>query len=189
MNYLDITIIIIIAIFTIRGLFRGLITELMTLVALILGFFIAVYYLQPVAQFLVESFPSLPEFAARIIGFIVLFFAVNLIVRLLSKLLNSFASLTFLQPFNKIAGGIFGFVKTVLVLSILLIMIDFLPGSDTLLNAIGKENSAVYGIVKGFAPNIYNFIVAFIPGNEKLYDQIIEGFKQADTTAKKLINF
>ncbi|MGD9486719.1 MAG: CvpA family protein [Calditrichaceae bacterium] len=189
MNYLDITLIITIAIFTIRGLFRGLITELMTLVALILGFFIAVYYLQPAVQLLLVSFPSLPEFAARIIGFIVLFFAVNLTVRLLSKLLNSFASLGLLQPVNKIAGGVFGFVKTVFVLSIILIMIEFIPGSNTLLNAIGKENSMVYGSVKNFAPNIYNFIVAFIPGNEKLYDQIIDGFRQADSTAKKLINF
>ena len=40
MNYLDIFIIIIFAIFTIRGFFRGLITELMTLISLILGFFI-----------------------------------------------------------------------------------------------------------------------------------------------------
>lgn len=189
MNYLDITIVIIIAIFTIRGLFRGLITELMTLVALILGFFIAVYYLQPVVVLLVNLFPSLPEFAARIIGFIVLFFAVNLTVRLLSKLLNSFATLGFLQPANKIAGGAFGFLKTVLVLSIILIMIEFLPGANTFLNAIGREGSMVYNPVRNFAPEIYNFIVAFIPGNEKLYDQIIDGFKQADSTAKKIITF
>lgn len=156
MNYLDISLLTIIAFITIRGLFRGLITELMVLIAIIFGF-IAATSLHPfLMQYMISFFPDLSDGVARIISFIFIFVAVNIIVRLISLTLNKIATFTFLQPVNKVAGAVFAFTKVTLMASIILIVIDYIPGSDLLMNKIGRTESLSYQPVKKFAPFLWD---------------------------------
>lgn len=189
MNYFDIVLITLIIIVTIRGIFRGLISELITLVALILGFVITIQFLVPGITIIIKLFPNLPDFIARIIVFLTIFIAVNLAVRFIGLLLNKFAKITFLQPINKIAGGLFAFVKITTLLSIVFILIDFIPYSRLLLKSLGKENSLFYDWIKNFAPGIYKIITILMPGSEQLKDRLIKGLNVVDSTAKEWIQF
>jgi uncharacterized membrane protein required for colicin V production len=172
---------------TIRGVFRGLISELAILIALILGFIITFTFLSDGVKFTMSLFPELPEFAARIIVFIILFLIVNIIIRLLSNMLNKFAKVTFLQPVNKIAGGVFAFIKITLILSILIILVEFLPFSEQFLNAIGREESVSFNFVRNFALNIHNIVTAIFPASESLNTKMMDTINNADSTAKELI--
>ncbi len=187
MNYLDFFFIITISIITIRGIFRGLICELAILIALILGFIIAFAFLSDSVKFTLSLFPELPEFAARIIVFILLFLIVNIIIRLLSNLLNKFARVTFLQPVNKIAGGVFAFIKITLILSILIILVEFLPFSEQFLNALGRKESISFSFLRNFALNINDIVTAIFPGSESLRTKMMDGINNADSTAKELL--
>ncbi len=188
MNYFDGILIIIIALVTIRGLFRGLITELMTLIALVLGFFIASFYLSDVTSLLLNTFSGLPEFVARILAFIILFLVVNLSIRLLSRLLNQFAKFTFLQPVNKIAGAGFAFTKIVLILSIVFLIVDLVPLSEILLAKLNIDQSLLYLPVKKAAPALYNMLIYVFPNHQKIYAEFMKMFNWADTAAKEIIN-
>ena len=187
MNYLDFFFIITISIVTIRGVFRGLISELAILIALILGFIITFTFLNDGVRLITGVFPDLPEFAARIIVFIFLFLIVNIVIRLLSNILNKFAKVTFLQPVNKIAGGVFAFIKITLILSLLIILIEFVPFSESFFNALGKEESISFSFIRNFAPALYTIITAVFPGSESLNTKMMQTINNADSTAKELI--
>jgi len=187
MNYLDFILIIIIILITIRGVFRGLITELAVLVAIVLGFIITITYLSSCVQLLLYFIPDIPEFVARILVFILLFLLVNLTVRLIGNSLNKFAKITFMQPVNRVAGGVFAFAKVTIILSILIILIEFIPYSKNFLNMVGKEDSLFYDWVKNFAPNTYRLLTAILPGSDHLKEKLMQTLNAADSTAKELV--
>ena len=182
MNYLDLSFLTLIAFVTIRGLFRGLITELMILVAISLGFITATM-LHPVLQLkIIDFFPDIPAAAAKVIAFVVIFLAVNLFVRLFSKTLNKIATFTFLQPINKVTGAVFAFTKITLILSVVLNGIILFPGSDYFLQKIGKDESFVYEPVRKFAPALKDL---FFPGQDKSIKDIIPF--DTDSTANEIL--
>ena len=185
MNYIDLSFLAIITLVTIRGLFRGLITELMVLVAIIVGFITATSLNPYFQKYLIGIFPDLTPSIARIIAFILIFVAVNIIVRLISMTLNKIATFTFLQPVNKIAGAVFAFTKVTLMLSIILIVIEFIPGSEYLTDKLGKNESFVYQPVKKFAPFTWDL---FFGGSDKSFKDIIPPGFNTDSTASKIIN-
>ena len=101
--------------------------------------------------------------------------------------MNKFAKVTFLQPVNKIAGGVFAFIKITLILSLLIILIEFVPFSESFFNALGKEESISFSFIRNFAPALYTVITAVFPGSESLNTKMMQTINNADSTAKELI--
>jgi membrane protein required for colicin V production len=170
MNYIDLSFLTIIALVTIRGLFRGLITELMVLLAIILGFMTATLLHPQLQANLISLFPDIPAAGAKVIAFVLIFLAVNIFIRLFSKTLNKIATFTFLQPINKVAGAIFAFTKVTLMLSIILIVVEFIPGSGYFFDKMGRNESFTYQPVKKFGPFLYDI---FFAGSDKSFKDII----------------
>jgi membrane protein required for colicin V production len=77
MNSLDIGILLIAALFFIRGIFRGFVFELVTVVGLILGYIISITYLSLLAGYVLSFFPTAPESIVNLISFFVLFVGTN----------------------------------------------------------------------------------------------------------------
>lgn len=188
MNNFDIILIILIALVTIRGIFRGLITELIVLISLILGIFVAFTYLTPATNLVLTKLPEIPEFAVRIIVFIVLFLTVNLAVRFIGKMLNKFASLTFLQPVNRLAGGLFAFGKIILIISVIFILVGFIPFSNILMKKLGAEESLLYKPILAFAPAFYRILTSILPVDNQFQQNVLDSFQSADSTVKRMIN-
>ncbi|KAA3617221.1 MAG: CvpA family protein [Calditrichaeota bacterium] len=185
MNYLDLSFLTLIAFITVRGLFRGLITELMVLVALSLGVITATVLHPPLQLKILEFFPDIPIAVAKVSAFVVIFLAVNIFIRLLSKTLNKIATFTFLQPVNKLAGALFAFTKITLIISIVLNGIILFPGSDYFLQKMGKDDSLVYEPVQKFAPVLKNL---FFPGDESsIKDMIPFDEINPDSTASDIL--
>lgn len=187
MNSFDLILIIIISLFTIRGVFRGLITELTVLIALIAGYVLAFRFMDNGVLFLQSYFPLLQEFAVKIIAFVAIFLIVNIVLRLLAKVLNKFASFTFLQPINKIAGGIFGAAKVMLLVSIAFIILEFLPFSTAIRQSIGATESFLYKPLRAFAPGVYKIITAVLPEDSGIQDKLEQTIQKADSTAKEYV--
>jgi hypothetical protein len=93
------------------------------------------------------------------------------------------ATFTFLQPVNKIAGALFAFTKVTLLISIFLIIIEFIPGSPFLTDKLGAKESFTYKPVRKFAPALYNI---FSAGSEKSFKDIIPF--NADSTASEIMD-
>lgn len=188
MNSFDVILSVIIIIFTVRGIFRGLITEFIVLTALILGYVLAFTYLDTGLKLLIHFFPGLPEFAARILSFVLIFLIVNIILRALGRILNRLIKYVFLKSINRLAGGVFAFIKVVLIISLVLIVIGFIPFSAQALNYIGAGESSLYLPIKQFAPQVYKIVMSVLPGSGELHQKVIDTIQQADSTAKNIIN-
>nr|NQU91561.1 CvpA family protein [Bacteroidota bacterium] len=153
MNILDIIIAIPIIIITIGGFQKGLIKELASLAALILGIYFAIFFSDVVAAFLVEHF-DIGHRYVFIVAFILTFIGVVIIVSLIGKFLHKVIKMAALGPLNRILGMVFGFIKGVLIVSILLMLFNMIDSNATILKEETRENSMLYGPVVSVAPLI-----------------------------------
>lgn len=153
MNWLDIVLAIPLLWFTFKGLRNGFIIELASLAALILGIFVALHFSFYAEDLLEENF-NISEQYLHIISFVITFIVVAVIIYLIGKLIHKLFQVIALGLLNRIAGGIFGFLKTALVLSVLIYFFNgFDPGSKILKQDV-KENSYLYAPIEAIVPMI-----------------------------------
>lgn len=125
MNILDILIAVIVGFCLIRGIFRGIIKEVTSILGVFVGFFIAYNYYPVVAHFLsrfiVKPYLNIVSF---VLVFTVLFLGVGFVGVILKHVLKAVA----LGWADRILGGTFGFVKAILIVSVLMVpLTTFLP--------------------------------------------------------------
>ena len=104
MNWIDLIIICMLALFGLRGFFRGLFREVFSLLGLIAGFMIAVAFLPSAASYAAAFWKAPPLFLKGAV-FVVIFFLVYFVFSLMGWLLHRSESLLFLKTVNR-AGGI-----------------------------------------------------------------------------------
>ncbi|MEE4256783.1 MAG: CvpA family protein [Bacteroidales bacterium] len=151
MNWLDIVLAIPMLWFLYRGFRNGLIIELASLAALILGIYVALHFSFYVEGWLVENF-EIGEKYLYIISFALTFIIVAVLVFLAGKIIHKLVGIIFLGFLNRLAGGIFGLLKAALVLSVILYFVNgFNPG---LIKADVKDSSVLYDPVESIVPFI-----------------------------------
>lgn len=102
----------------IKGLWKGLFSELASLLSLIIGIYIAIKFSGYVADLLVNDGDDSKYIA--ITAFVITFIIVVVGVILLAKVFTRLADFASLGIINRILGGLFGFLKMVLILGICL---------------------------------------------------------------------
>jgi membrane protein required for colicin V production len=126
MNILDILIAVIVGFCLIRGIFRGIIKELTSIVGVFVGFFVAFSY-YPIVAHLLSRFivnKSFLNIVSFFLAFTVLYLAVGLVGIILKRV---FKAVT-LGWADHVLGATFGLVKAVLIVSVLLVpLTTFLP--------------------------------------------------------------
>ncbi|MDV6167814.1 CvpA family protein [Flavobacterium sp. DG1-102-2] len=119
MTGLDIVLLAILGYGIFNGLRKGLFVELASLVSLVLGIYIAIKFSGAVGHYFDGHLPDDPKTAA-ITAFIITFIAVVVGITLLAKFLTTLADFSGLGLLNRILGGFFGLLRTILILSVLL---------------------------------------------------------------------
>lgn len=170
MNFLDIIFIIPIVWFAYQGFKRGLIIELASLLALILGIYAALYFSGYAANFLINSIDMGPKYVPMA-SFILTFIVVVIIVYFIGKILEKLVNIVALGFLNKLAGCFFGILKAAVVLSIVLLIIN--QFNDDLISRQKKKNSFLYGPIAGIAPILWKSLEDF-----NLNDSKIEELKE-----------
>jgi len=158
MNSLDLFILIVISLFFIRGVFRGLVLELVSVAGLIFGYLIAITYVDFFSTLLIKYFPILPKSASTIISFIALFIVINIVLRFIGNILTRTLKFAMLGWLNRILGGFFGLLKGILVLSILVFLLSFIPFSSEFIEKTGAKESIVFPLLKALGPQLYEQI-------------------------------
>lgn len=124
MNGLDIAILAMLGIFTLLGVYWGLIRQVLALAGLVVGIIVAGRYSANVADWL-SSFIADPV-VANAIGFIGLLLLVSSIASLIASLLHTFVGLLFFSWLDHLLGGILGLVQALISAAAILIgMITF----------------------------------------------------------------
>ena len=119
MSSLDIGLLVLGAFGFYKGFKNGILIELTTLLALILGFYGAQHLASYTARILNEQFHWNPE-NLYLIAIGLTFVCIVVGVYLLGKALTKVASMILLGGINKILGGFFGILKIGVIISVLI---------------------------------------------------------------------
>ncbi len=125
MNWLDFVIILVVIGFVAAAYSAGLIREVVTLVAVLLGIVIAGALYNKLAKDVLVFLSD--EDAARAISFLILFGAVYLFGQIMAYILKTGASLVMLGWADHIGGAVFGLFKGLLVVQVLLVLFAAYP--------------------------------------------------------------
>jgi membrane protein required for colicin V production len=113
MNLLDLGIIVLLALITLRGYYRGLFQELAVLVGIVGGVVVAAHVYLRLAE-LIRPWIADPLYA-RWAAFAVIFVAVYWLTRLVAHLLQQVLYHLYLDFFDRLLGGTFALVKGALL--------------------------------------------------------------------------
>lgn len=124
MNTLDISIIAVVAIAAVRGLFRGVIKELASIAAILLGGWFAYRYHADVAALLGTAIPS-P--VSRLLSFLLLMLLAGLASHILGNLVEKVVKLALMGWVNRLGGIMFGAFEGAVLLSMFFYAVTSLP--------------------------------------------------------------
>jgi membrane protein required for colicin V production len=126
MNPFDVLIIIILGYSLVRGLFRGLIKEVSSIIGVLCGFYSAYAYYAVLAKPL-SGIITNPSYL-NILSFLIIFCSVLITISILGVIIKYLLNVAFLGWIDRLCGVGFGIIKGVLIVSVLFIILTtFLP--------------------------------------------------------------
>ncbi len=163
MTVLDYIVLIPLCWFAFMGFRKGLIYELTSILALVLGVWASYRFSDALALWL----PNMPF--AKQISFVLTFFIVLFLVHLAGKLMSTVIKLVIPDAIDHIFGLLFGAGKVMLVFSVLFYAIDLIDSHEIIIKKETKEKSLVYEYVAPIVPHML------------AWDKIIHSENQEDT--------
>jgi len=165
MNWLDIAVIVCIAIGIIHGLITGIVKQVISLVSLIAAILLSgamANWIRNWTQSYIQNenswfSPTVQNAIYYILAFILIVSIFAVLARLVDKIIN-YTPAGFL---NKLLGALFGSFLWALCLSILLNFIVVFDNQSQLITQPIKENSVCYEHVKMFFPTVFPYIKDF----------------------------
>lgn len=154
MNFLDIFLCIGLVLGLVSGLRKGFFVELASLVSILLGIYIAIKFSYVMKGFL-ENHGVEDGKTMAALAFALTFLAVIIIVSLLAKVFTNIADFASLGWINKVFGGIFGLLKTILILSVFLNLLQKINFDYTVVSKVTIEKSKLYEPVQKVSQKIY----------------------------------
>lgn len=142
-NYLDIIFMIPLLWGAWKGFKKGLIIEMASLVALLLGVWGGIKFSDYMAEVLANNF-ELNEKYLPVVAFGVTFLGIVVAVYAIGKLIEKFVDLVAMGMVNKVAGGAFGMLKVGLILSVLLVIVNSYDEKAGFISDDLKEGSVLY---------------------------------------------
>ena len=138
MSYIDIVLGVFLIYGLIRGIKNGLFVELASLISFFIGIYIAVKFSYVVGGFIGDSK------TAKVAAFVITFVFVVVGVHLLAKVFSKVASFVFLGWLNRLGGAVFAIIKTVLFLGIILSLFQKVNIENTFISKETQSNSILF---------------------------------------------
>ena len=174
MGFLDIIILILLLIGLYKGIKNGFFVEIASLVAFVIGVFIAIKFSYLVKNILIKWVNWSPE-TIQISAFALTIVLVIAIVHLSAALFTKIADFTFLGWANTLFGGIFGVLKSMLALGIFLTLLQKINVDNFLISKEKQEDSILY-------QPLQNAVVYLFPIVSEWADEAKEAYSDSTLT-------
>ena len=145
------------------GIKNELIKQVVAFAVIYFGIMLSLKFATPVADWVVQHV-KIPEFWAKAVSFILIFFVVALLLNLLGKLLEKIIKISLLGWLNKLLGIVVTFCIFALVLSVVVYFVD---SANNLLDFIPKEKLEE----SRFYPALLNLSKEVFPHFKELFQQ------------------
>jgi len=188
MNQIDLTILIIIALFIMVGYRKGLVRSILSLVQYIVVVFFSFQLTKPVADFLINkvnldetiitwfygqaeavenklymiSEEMVQMFVGRIVNvvaFLLVFILLKILFRIVITILTQIFQLPILNEINKLGGIVLGGIEGILIVYILITLINWLPLELLKPTQIDLDNSLIGKKISYYVPAVATEII------------------------------
>ena len=120
MNWFDAGILVVGLLFTVIGVVRGFIREVLSLISWVLAFWVAFTYAETVAAWLTTYIDA--PLLRVVAGFAALFICTLLVLTIVSVLIHKLLALSAIKGTDRALGGLFGGVKAFVVVAALMLL-------------------------------------------------------------------
>ena len=139
MNFLDIIIAIPLVWFMFKGWNKGLIVELATLLALVIGLYVALNF-----SYIVADWLNMEGKHVALIAFLITFVLLIIAIYALGKLCEKLINLVLPKFINKVGGLLLGVLKVAIVLGICFTLFNRLDSKGVVISHETKNASLLY---------------------------------------------
>ncbi len=171
MNFIDIIIIVILGYGLVKGFINGLIIEVASVLALILGIWGAIKFSSFTAAKLYDTFDMSGQYVG-IIAFVITFIIIVIVIHFIGLLADKLVKLAALGFLNRLLGILFGLFKSVMILSIIMVVLNAIDARKSFLPREKINNSMLYNPISDIAPAIFPII------GEGSFKQSFDRFKK-----------
>ena len=162
MSTLDIIILVCFVPAIVTGIQRGFIAQVVSLVSIILGIWLAFHFSEMVCEWLRQYLPNLSETILNIVGFVLILAVVALLLHLVGKLLLRLFKAVDLGWLNWILGLIFSLLKAALVIGLVLVLFDTLNLKFSLVKSETLGQSVLYAPLRDAAYKVFPYLKALL---------------------------
>ena len=152
-NYLDIILSIPLFWGLYKGLKKGIIKELLSLITLLLGVYGATHFSEQIQPFLIKHLPNYEPFLP-VIAFAIIFVFIAVLIRLFGLALDKLIKLVALGFVSRLLGGFFGVLKSAFVISALLLIFNTIDHHLELIPKGQKKSSLLYLPISQIIPAV-----------------------------------
>ena len=154
MNWLDITLLCLAGIGFVKGLFDGVIKQVVSLIALLVG----IFFCTKAALWLrgyILALGWFPEQGVTVLSYVAGFLLIVGVILLAGEILTRVVGVTPLSVLNHLAGSVLGLCFMMAFVSLLLNGIEMIDRGSVLISRQAKVESRFYNSVKEIIPTIY----------------------------------
>lgn len=163
MNWVDLVILVGLGLGVARGFSTGAVRQIANIVGVFVAFALGVQLMHEVGTLLVESLP-VSEQVAPLVGFMLVFLAVQVVFHALVRIAESLLDALRLTLANRLAGGACGAFLAALVLSLGFLVADPLGWPDRQ----DRRGAALYAPVAAVLPGTWDYAAARLPQLRRL---------------------
>ena len=176
MNYLDIIISICLIYGFVKGFSNGIIIEISNIISVFLAIYIGIHFSEFIYPYL--TLDKLSDYSNLIplLSFLIVFIIIIIIIKSVGELINKITNQLALGVVSKLLGAIFGMIKLLLILMVLL----FFSMEYDLIDKQTKEESILFNPIKKVSKNI-------VPEIRKHKKNIIDVTKENTEKAKQAL--
>ena len=153
-NIFDIAVLILLGIAAVMGFFKGLITMLTSLVAILLGAWLTMKFSYITGGFLQQHF-NFNEQYVTVASFVITFLIVVVGVHLLGRTVSSLVRAISLGWADKILGVVFSVLRTAFIISAIVSALSSFGPSSSLFSSQMREESVMYNKIAPIAPFVF----------------------------------
>lgn len=153
-NLLDAGLCLVLLLFTIRGLLRGVMKEVAGILSIVLGIIIAGRFYRDLTPKIQEYITS-PD-TAEIAAYAAIFFAVVVIVAIVTLILRKIVTMAFSQLPDILLGGVIGLCKGIVICAIAIAIVEKVDKDSTLVDdsRLAGYLTQVTDTVRDYLPSI-----------------------------------
>ncbi|MFO7890848.1 MAG: CvpA family protein [bacterium] len=172
MNTFDLIILLILGFFCVKGLFRGMVLEVFTLIGLLAGYLVALRVKSDLTVF-IQKWIQLPDIVINTVSFLLILMVIVILFRFIAGRIRQIFKWTFLGWVDKGGGLLIGLLKGGLIASLLVLLISLIPLSQKVNKE--QEKSLLFSPVRSIAPAVFNIIKTAFPKTENFYHEVKQG--------------